>query len=346
MYLPLGSSTLLHLLQLPLSLLNSDQQNLNSVVPDEQLGNHHHHHGRKDLKHFGNLSPYHDAPVVPGVSVDLPDDCSVDQVILVSPQLPDQSAPKLYPSQFQLHRHGSRGPVEGGDSEYILKLVNTLRGDKARDAIQAADLPPYLEFLKEGYKYEVPPEDLTIVGRKELFNHGVECVHLCLDQECSYDFRTCRFAFRYPTFSTDEVVSTTVPRVIDSAHFFSQGFFGREAENITFLTTKDFTDPVSWLDTWKSCPGIPYIPTMEVNFIMGTVYLLSLMMTIYIQAVTKWANVYIPPIVERLNELIPGVDFTPDDIHGALYACPYDLAAGNKSPWCDVFAVHDFRDLE
>ncbi|KAF8546057.1 phosphoglycerate mutase-like protein [Imleria badia] len=288
MYLPLRSWTLLHLFQLPFSwaLSNSDQRNLGFAVPDEQLGDlHDHHHGRKDLNHLGNLSPYHDAPTVPGVLADLPNDCTVDRIIL-------------------LHRHGSRGPA--GEQHYIIMLADTL--EKARDKIQTADLPWYLEFLKKGYKYDLVPENLTIVGRKQLFDHGVE------------------FALRYPTFSTNEVVSTTVPRVIDSAHFFSQGFFGRGAENITYLTTDDFTDPVSWLDPWVSCPGLSYIPPVQVTII--------------------WANKYIPPIVTRLDNLIPGINFTLDDIHGALYACPYDLAARDRSPWCNVFTAHELRGLE
>ena len=112
------------------------------------------------------------------------------------------------------------------------------------------------------------PEELTIIGRKELFEHGVEFVHLCPNQECVHNLQICRFALRYPTFSTDEVVSTTVQRVIDSAHFFSQGFIGREAEDIDFLTTGDFDDPVSWLAPWKSCPNLSYDEAYQVNFII------------------------------------------------------------------------------
>ena len=70
-------------------------------------------------------------------------------------------------------------------------------------------------------------------------------------------------------------------------------------------------------------------------------------MLVYIQAASqKWAEKYIPPIVERLNKLIPGVGFTLDGIRGAVYACPYDLAAGHKSPWCNVFTAHELRGLE
>lgn len=40
-----------------------------------------------DSKYFklGNLSPYHKAPVPHGVKEHLPNDCTVDQVMLVSP---------------------------------------------------------------------------------------------------------------------------------------------------------------------------------------------------------------------------------------------------------------------
>ena len=84
MYLPL-ESTLLRLLELPLSLFSSsDRPTPYSLSPTEQFGHHHDH----KVNNLGNISPYHDAPTVPGVPADLPDDCTVDQVILVSSELP------------------------------------------------------------------------------------------------------------------------------------------------------------------------------------------------------------------------------------------------------------------
>ena len=79
MYIPL-ESTLLRLLPLPLqSLLGSYGPATESIVPKDQLG---HSHGHKHYK-LGNISPYHDAPPFPRVSANLPDDCAVDQVVLV-----------------------------------------------------------------------------------------------------------------------------------------------------------------------------------------------------------------------------------------------------------------------
>jgi len=60
----------------------------------------------------------------------------------------------------------------------------------------------------------------------------------------------------------------------------------------------------------------------------------------------EWSATYLPPITARLNMLLPGVFLTDDDTHGALYACAYDLAAGNEAPWCNVFYVNELADFE
>jgi acid phosphatase len=63
-------------------------------------------------------------------------------------------------------------------------------------------------------------------------------------------------------------------------------------------------------------------------------------------ATVVWGRVYLPPITERLNKLLPGVGLVDDNTHGALYACAYDLAAYGTSPWCDVFTLKETEDFE
>ena len=82
MYLPFTSPAFLQFLQLPLLLSNSNQP--------EQLEN---RHGRKRINNLGNISPYHKVPSVPGVSADLPNDCTVDQVISASSQPDNEPTP-------------------------------------------------------------------------------------------------------------------------------------------------------------------------------------------------------------------------------------------------------------
>ena len=64
------------------------------------------------------------------------------------------------------------------------------------------------------------------------------------------------------------------------------------------------------------------------------------------QATIAWGNVYLPPIAKRLNKLLPGVNLTTANVHGALYACAYDLAAHGVSPWCGAFSHSEIADFE
>lgn len=64
------------------------------------------------------------------------------------------------------------------------------------------------------------------------------------------------------------------------------------------------------------------------------------------QATIEWGAVYLPPIAKRLNKALPGVSLTTDDVHGALYACAYDLAAHGVSPWCAAFQESELEAFE
>lgn len=64
------------------------------------------------------------------------------------------------------------------------------------------------------------------------------------------------------------------------------------------------------------------------------------------QLTVEWGASYLPPIAKRLNKLLPGVNLTTADVHGALYACAYDLAAHGVSPWCGAFSQRELADFE
>ncbi|KAI6119239.1 phosphoglycerate mutase-like protein [Pisolithus croceorrhizus] len=223
---------------------------------------------------FRVLTPYHDRPYVHGVRADLPADCTVDQLVL-------------------LHRHGSRGP-EGEDSR------------PSNNSTIPNYLPPNLRFLKRGYKSNLVPKNLTIIGRQQLFDNGVE------------------FALHYPGFLTDFVLSSTTQRVIDSASYFTQGMFGR---NVDIVTVDKLELPVNWILPWESCPK--FSPWVELEAERA-----------------KWAKKYIPLVGQRLSALLPGTELSDEDIRGALNACPYVLAPHNVSPWCGVFEPHELAAFD
>lgn len=68
-------------------------------------------------------------------------------------------------------RHGSRFPIVI-ELPYIQNL--TYRLGNASEAVQNANLPKSLEFLKKGYTTSLGHDDLTPPGRQQLFDHGVK----------------------------------------------------------------------------------------------------------------------------------------------------------------------------
>ncbi|KAG0707680.1 histidine phosphatase superfamily [Suillus ampliporus] len=262
-----------------------------------------HHEDDDPLKRLGNLTPYRVAPASHKVEAELPGDCRINRVTLT-------------------HRHGSRGPSGDEETRLIDSLVQTLRN--GHDAIQHAHLPENLRFLKKGYESHLEPENLTIIGRQQLFNHGVE------------------FGLKYPNFDTETLLSSDSQRVIDSMYFFGLGRFGRKVEDKKLLTVNDVPGP-SWITPWTSCPGLDWHHGLQASDQVSWTLNNNILV---IQVAAEWSNIYLPDITERLNELLPGVYLTDDDTHGALYACAYDLAARDESPWCDVFNADELADFE
>lgn len=69
-----------------------------------------------------------------------------------------------------MHRHGDRYPL-ASELVYIQGLSNKL--GNATAALKKAQLPNDLAFLKNGYKTRLGHDDLTAIGRRTLFEHGV-----------------------------------------------------------------------------------------------------------------------------------------------------------------------------
>ncbi|OJT15560.1 Thiamine-repressible acid phosphatase pho4 [Trametes pubescens] len=239
--------------------------------------------------HLGNLSPYKKAAVPHGVEAELPDDCAVEQVML-------------------MHRHGSRFPL-ASELVFITDLVAKLANSSA--AIKKAHLPAGLAFLKDGYTTTLGHDDLTAPGRMQLFEHGVD------------------FRLRYPTLKVDGILAGLQDRVVESAQWFAQGYFGRSWATLNateFTTLAEDTKTVSWITPMDTCAKWQYA--------FGN------------NATIEWGNVYLPPIAKRLNKLLHGVNLSTDNVHGALYACAYDLAALGTSPWCGAFTDSEIEDFE
>ncbi|RDX57456.1 phosphoglycerate mutase-like protein [Lentinus brumalis] len=186
--------------------------------------------------HLGNLSPYFKAPVPSGVKETLPDDCTVDQVML-------------------MHRHGARYPL-ASELVYITQLVEKLGNASA--AIQKAKLPDNLAFLKGGYASTLGHDDLTAPGRMELFQHGVD------------------FRLKYPHLQVDSILAGLQDRVVESSQWFALGYFGRSwtSLNATMFSTiaEDGVTP-SWITPMDTCADWDYNYGNNATIEWGSIYL-------------------------------------------------------------------------
>lgn len=242
-------------------------------------------------EHLANASPYHKAPAVPNLKDTLPADCQVQQVSV-------------------LHRHGSRFPTKAKLST-ITNLVKKLASKV--DVIKQAKLPAELAFLKDGYTSTLGTDDLTPPGRADMFEHGVS------------------FRLKYPNLNADAILAGSEARIVESAGWFGQGYFGPDwatkSQLLRIVNESDRVTP-SYISPINACPSWRNASLIGVN------------------ADRAWSNIYLPQVANRLNKLIPGLDLSTDEALGAINACAYDLAANRTSPWCGVFEQSEIEGFE
>ncbi|KAJ9629508.1 hypothetical protein H2203_001882 [Taxawa tesnikishii (nom. ined.)] len=247
-------------------------------------------------KHLGNLSPYFTPDNTPSDLLSgIPEICTVDRAFLV-------------------HRHGSRQPITG-EIDVIRALSYYINNNTALFSRPRGSPPSDFAFLTKGWTSTFTINDLTAPGRQQCFDHGV----------------ALRLA--YPNLYTDSLLVGGQDRVVESAQWFAQGYYGRYAnETATLDVIGENNLTVSWITPSDTCDSWEYSSGDDL--------------------VDEWGSVYLPPIATRINKLLaptyPGVNFTAANAHGMLYACAYGTAVygqGN-APWCAVFQPQEILDFE
>lgn len=248
------------------------------------------------FKHLGNLSPYFTPSNTPASLLSgTPENCTIDKAFLV-------------------HRHGSRQPISG-EIQVIQALSYYINNNSALFKNPHGSPPNEFAFLQEGWASTFGVNDLTAPGRQQLFDHGVA------------------FRLNYPTLYTDTLLVGGQDRVVESAQWFAQGFYGRYAnETATLDVIGENNLTISWITSTDTCGSWEYESGNDL--------------------VVEWGQVYLPKIARRINKRLsttyPGVNFTTSNAHGMLYACAYGTAVYGKgsSPWCSVFQKQEILDFE
>lgn len=143
---------------------------------------------------------------------------------------------------------------------------------------------------------------------------------------------------RYPDFYTENTpfvmwvnkYTPGVDRVIDSGRLFARGYLGPNATTYGTIYALNQTDPRSVANSLAPSDLCP-----NYNDNGGGDY------------ATTWADIYLPPIADRINTLLTGLEFNTSDVNIFPYLCGYETQiTGTRSPWCSVFTEQEIAAYE
>lgn len=215
-------------------------------------------------------------------------------------------------------RHGSRYPDSGAYKEWQDLHTHI----QAAKPFQVSDKS--LEFLQSWQPVLSSPEkqigQLSTTGYKELHEMGSTWR---LRYPDLYDYNT--------PFTMWSNWYNSGPRVRDSARLFAQGFVGPNATELTTLLALNASDPRSWMNSlgtsdlckaYNDNGGSPYTD--------------------------QWADIYLPPIQQRINALIQGgFNFTQKEVSIIPYLCGFETQiTGKRSSFCDIFTEAEILQYE
>ncbi|VDB95974.1 unnamed protein product [Peniophora sp. CBMAI 1063] len=212
-----------------------------------------------------------------------------------------------------IHRHGARYPTSGsGPSNFAAKLHNITVNGTGFSASGPA------EFLNT-WQFSLGAEILTPLGREQLYELGVNA--------------RVRYGALLKGFTDLPVWRTTSEaRMVDSALQFAAGFFGVQSYQTSYHQLIQIEEDGfnSTLAPYYDCPN----SNLDDNGYLG-----------YIKA-AEWADVYAPPIIERLSGYLDGVNLTSTDIVAMQDLCAYESVALGYSSFCDLFTQADWEAYE
>ena len=123
-------------------------------------------------------------------------------------------------------------------------------------------------------------------------------------------------------------------RVIETARYFASGFFGLDWQPSNLHVIPETSD----LGGDTLTPGDTCKNYAENVNATGHDYGYG--------KLSAWQQVYIPPIIARLQKQSPGINFTVAEIYVMQEICGFETIAKGRSPWCDVFTHEEWEHFE
>ncbi|KAI9809288.1 MAG: hypothetical protein M1825_002579 [Sarcosagium campestre] len=255
------------------------------------------------LYHLGGNGPWIEKVdgIVEG-GIGTPDGCRVEQIHMMS-------------------RHAERFPTKSAGGR-MLDLLERIRATGQK-------LGGDLKFVNDWQYFTSDPsnhfEQLTttgpFAGTLEAFTTGVK-------------LRTRYGHLLESGPSNTNLWASDSNRVIDTARYFSAGFFGLKWQDLATLhvipeTAERGADTLTPGDTCRN-----YIADKQHGHDYGAAMLV------------KFRSTYLPTIADRLERQNPYIRFTDAEVYSMQEMCGFETIIRGSSPWCDVFTRKDWANFE
>ncbi|KAF2859645.1 phosphoglycerate mutase-like protein [Piedraia hortae CBS 480.64] len=242
---------------------------------------------------------------VPGYDTDPPEHCLVDQVHMMS-------------------RHAERYPTNSSGIR-MLQLYQHIAHSNVTFQGSLSFLNKWDFFMNEPAKrFENLVATGPNAGTLEAFATGVK-------------LRT-----RYEALLWEAIAKNATRlwagdsnRVIETAKYFSAGFYGIDWERISDLKIIPETADQGGNTL---TPGRTCRKYRDNEDDYGHDY--------GVRMLYKWREEYLPPIVRRLAKENPQIVFTQAEVYSMQEICGFESLAKGKSDWCDVFTHKEWEQFE
>ncbi|KAJ5093730.1 hypothetical protein N7456_009591 [Penicillium angulare] len=247
--------------------------------------------GGEIFKHMGNLSPYMPNPSGFGVNeYPLPPGTNITQMHMI-------------------HRHGSRYPTSDAS---VATVGDRIKGLLANGTRFTDDL----SFLND-WTYQLGKEELTALGRQQLFDSGV--------------LNWFNYGGLYDSSKPLIARTTSQVRMLQSAENFLNGFFGPNwTKNVTLEVITESPGFNNSLASDKQC-------TNHNNGKSGAGD----------DASSLWQEIYLKDATERFRESMTGTpNWTFVDTFNLQNLCPYETVGLGFSHFCSLFTWEEWLGFE
>ncbi|TKA81563.1 hypothetical protein B0A55_03011 [Friedmanniomyces simplex] len=214
-------------------------------------------------------------------------------------------------------RHGSRYP----DPSAYYQWTNLSAKIHAQSFSTNASEFDFLQSWQPVLRDPAPEiSELSLGGYKELYDMGID------------------YRWNYPDFYKENTpyvlwanrYQDSVFRVVDSARLFARGYLGPNATVDGSVYVLNNTDPRSIANSLA-----PSDLCANYDDDSGGAN------------ATTWADIYVPPIVSRVNSLLSGLQFNSSDVTQFPVLCGFETQiTGRRSPWCDTLTQQEILQYE